>query len=171
MRARPLSIVYRLVQQNLFASVATLGVLFFCESTIVCNKKGYYIKKRPDFLNSFLQKMSLYYPWTWLIPLGPRPQRSEVVSCHVVRHSNVNGRRIQLRLHCLISHSREILNGIHVAVAYNVTNRKLSIVLKSPLSPCDYRTLLQRRLTTGIISIHRDPPRLAPIPIHAYRTL
>ena len=28
----------------------------------------------------------------------------------------------------LLDHSREILNGIHVAVEYNVTNRKLSIV-------------------------------------------
>ena len=30
-------------------------------------------------------------------------------------------------LHCWISHSRAILNGIHVAVGYNVTTRKLTI--------------------------------------------
>ena len=29
-------------------------------------------------------------------------------------------------LHCWIRHSRWVLNGIHVAVAYNVTNRKLT---------------------------------------------
>ena len=31
-------------------------------------------------------------------------------------------------LHCWISHSRGIFSGIHVAVAYNVINRKLTIV-------------------------------------------
>ena len=29
-------------------------------------------------------------------------------------------------LYCWISHSKEILNGIHIAVAYNVTNRKFT---------------------------------------------
>ena len=31
-----------------------------------------------------------------------------------------------LGLHCWISHSRRILNGIHVAMAYNITNCKLT---------------------------------------------
>ena len=51
---------------------------------------------------------------------------SEFAICHVVLYGNVSGRRIGL--YCWISHSREILNGIHVAVAYNVTNRKLTIM-------------------------------------------
>ena len=44
-----------------------------------------------------------------------------------MRHGNVSGRRKQQGSIVGFSHSRGNLNGIHVAVAYNVTNRKLTI--------------------------------------------
>ena len=53
---------------------------------------------------------------------------SEFAICHVARHGNTNTKG----LHCCISHSRGILNGIHVAMAYNVTNRKLLIYYHFP---------------------------------------
>ena len=49
---------------------------------------------------------------------------SELAICHVVLHGN---QKNTIRLHCRISHSREILNEIHFAMAYNVTCRKLTI--------------------------------------------
>ena len=48
----------------------------------------------------------------------------EVAICHVARHANTN----IIDLHWWVCHSTGILNRIHVAVAYNVTNRKLTII-------------------------------------------
>ena len=54
----------------------------------------------------------------------------EFAICDVVRHGNVSGRRIkQGSIVRLITYNRGILNGTHVTVAYNVTNRKLTKML------------------------------------------
>ena len=73
---------------------------------------------------------------------------SEFAICHVVRHGNVSGRRIQVGLHCWISHSIGILNGIHVAVVYNVTNRKLTNV--TTYTPANFKFLTNSQSDQGI---------------------
>ena len=47
--------------------------------------------------------------WWW--------ENSDFAICHIVRHGNV-WQKNTIGLHCWISHSKGILNGIYVAVAY-----------------------------------------------------
>ena len=58
-------------------------------------------------------------------------------------------------LYCWISHSRTILNGIHVAVEYNGTNHKLTIILLWPCATMYHKPsdVLTRHTRTPIMTI------------------
>ena len=64
--------------------------------------------------------MDLYSVWERTDGRTNDQRDSEFAICHIVRHGNA------IVLHCWISYSRGILNRIHVAVVYKVTNRKLT---------------------------------------------
>ena len=62
----------------------------------------------------------------------PFPHNSEFAIWHVVQNGNLKGQKNTIWVLCWISHSGGILHGIHVAVVYYVTNRKLTTVHSYP---------------------------------------